>query len=584
MSEADVQATFAATLVDEWARCGVTDAVVAPGSRSTPLLLALAADGRLRLHVVLDERSAGFTALGLGLGAGRPAVVVTTSGTAAVELHPAVVEAHQAGVPLVAVTADRPPELHGVGAPQTVDQAGLFGPAVRWEANPGVAEAAAAGTWRSLAARAVAEAVAGPGGPGPVHLNLAFREPLLGVLGDLPSGRPDDRPWHTSSVGVPRPADDVVQRLAQLAGGGARGLILAGAGAGDPPAVRALAGATRWPVLADPRSGCRVPDRWTVAAADALLRAPRLLEWRPDVVVRLGRPWASRVVATWLSGLGADVLSVLVDPYGRWADPERAAGCVVRCDPSSLCRAVTAASAVAGADDGWAEWWAAAEAAAQVAFDQVLAGHREITEPAVARVLGDELPSGATLVVSSSMPVRDIEWYLRPRHGLRVLANRGANGIDGVISTALGVASASASAAAADGPTAALVGDLAFLYDAGALLGRAGVGGPSLTLVVVDNDGGGIFSFLPQASAVPDPTFERLWGTPHHADLAAVAAAYGVPVTSVGSTGGLAAAVAGAIKAGGVRVVLARTDRRANVVVHDELNAAVANAVANLSV
>lgn len=192
--DADVQATFAATLVDEWVRAGVTDAVVAPGSRSTPLLLALTSrSSSIRVHVFLDERSAGFFAVGLGMATGRPAVVVTTSGTAAVELHPAVVEASHAGVPLLAVTADRPWELRDVGAPQTIDQTALFGRAVRWFADPGVPDAASSPAWRSLAARAVVEAVVGRG---PVHLDLPFREPLVGHPGPLPPGRPDGAPWH----------------------------------------------------------------------------------------------------------------------------------------------------------------------------------------------------------------------------------------------------------------------------------------------------------------------------------------------------------------------------------------------------
>ncbi len=197
----DVQAAFCAVLCDEWARAGVSDAVVAPGSRSTPMVSALDAEPRIRVTVVLDERSAGFTALGMGLATGRPAVVVTTSGTASVELHPSVVEAGQALVPMIAVTTDRPAELHHVGAPQTVEQAGLFGPVVRWAADPGVADPAAGGMWRSLAARCVAEAVAGPGGPGPVHLNLPFRAPLLGDARANP-GRLR-RLWWSSSDATP---------------------------------------------------------------------------------------------------------------------------------------------------------------------------------------------------------------------------------------------------------------------------------------------------------------------------------------------------------------------------------------------
>ena len=344
---ADAQAGFAAVLVDEWIRAGVTDVVIAPGSRSTPLVVALAADGRARLHVVLDERSAGFFGLGLGLASGRPAVVVTTSGTAAVELHPSVVEASQAGVPLIVATADRPADLHGVGAPQTVEQEGLFGPVVRWSLALGVADRASAPAWRSWASRTVTAALDGPDGPGPVHLNLAFREPLMGDVVDPPPGRPGGRPWHRVTAGTESPPGDVVAYLAGMAG--RPGLIVVGAGgchsddAELADAVHRLADALGWPVLADPRSGCRIPGRRTVAAADALLRVDEVAGLRPEVVLRLGSPWASRVLAIWLGRLGPSVEQVLVDPYGRWADPERSAATIVRCAGAALCRAVAAA-------------------------------------------------------------------------------------------------------------------------------------------------------------------------------------------------------------------------------------------------
>ena len=562
MNASDVQATFAATLVDEWVRAGVRDAIVAPGSRSTPITLALASDGRVRVHVVLDERSAGFMALGLGLSTGRPALVVTTSGTAAVELHPAVVEAGQAGVPLLAVTADRPAELHDVRAPQTIDQVGLFGRSVRGAGSPGVPEAAASGTWRSRAARAVAEAAGG----GPVHLNLAFREPLLGSTLPLPPGRPDGAPWHRVATAVRRDAPAwVVDRISALAG--RRGVIVAGAGAGSAPAVRGLAEALGWPVLADPRSGCRVPARSTIATADALLRSKEVGSQVPEAVLRLGDPWVSRVVGTWLSGLGPEVDQIVVDPLGRWPDPERMAALVVTAEPESLCAALSHGSA-------WGEWgeqWAALEAAAQAAFDEVLAGHPEVTEPGVARTVAATVPDGGVLFTSASMPLRDVEWYVRPRHGLRVLANRGANGIDGVVSTALGTA-------LGGDEVVALVGDLAFLYDSGGLVG-APDRACSCTLVVVDNDGGGIFSFLPQAGALAEDRFERLWGTPHGLDLAAVAAGYRVPVGVAGSAAEVGPAVLAARQAGGVRIVMVKTSRRANVAVHDELHQAVVTAV-----
>lgn len=563
-----VQATFCATLVDEWARCGVTDAVVGPGSRCTPLADALAADRRLRLHVLVDERSAGFFAVGLGLASGRPPVVLTTSGTAAVELHPSVVEAHHSRVPLLVCTADRPPELHHVGAPQTVEQGRLFESVVRWAFEPGVADEEAAHTWRSVAARSVATAAAGPAGPGPVHLNLAFREPLVGAPGPLPAGRPGGAPWHLPAS---RPRDAPPELVAELAGHSRRGVLVAGAGSGDPEAVQQLARALGWPVLADPRSGARVPAPVTVAAADALLRSRGFTTTqRPEVVLRLGAPWASRRVADWLAPL--DVPQYLVDPHGAWLDPGRSATVAVAADPTAVCRAVVAAGPRPAAPE-WLRGWRRAEAAAQSALHAALARHPELTEPAVARTVAAALPDEAALVASSSMPVRDLEWYAEPRHGVRFFSNRGANGIDGVVSSAMGVA------AAWPGPTTALIGDLAFLYDVNGLLFPRGEVDWPCTLVVVDNEGGGIFSFLPQVTELAPDRFERLLGTPHGLDLCAVARAYGAKTAEPESVAELADSVAKPAGGAGVRVVVVRTDRAANVAVHDELNRAVAAAI-----
>ena len=553
------QATFAATLVDEWVRGGVRHAVVCPGSRSTPLALALAADGRLTVHVHHDERSGGFLALGIGLATGIPAVVLTTSGTAAVELHPAVVEASYGRVPLLACTADRPPELHQVGAPQTVDQAHLYGRAVRWFSDPGVADEAAAGTWRSLAARALLEATGSPAGP--VHLNLPFRDPLVADPGPLPDGRADGGPWHVRLGGAaaePAPVDHLT--------GTERGVIVAGGRGADAASVAALADATGWPVLADPRSGCRVPG--SVATADALVRvAPFADAHRPEVVVRLGEPPASKVLGQWLAASGAR--QVAVDADGTWFDPDRTAAAVVTADPSTWCRTVAARG---GPGPGrWASSWTAAEAAAQEAIGRTLAAHPEVTEPGVARRVVEAMPDGSTLVVSSSMPVRDVEWYGPPRTGLRVLANRGANGIDGVVSTAVGVA-------AAGGQTALLIGDVALLHDANGLLGLADRG-LDLTIVVVDNRGGGIFSFLPQAGSLGTDRFERLFGTPHDVDPAALAAVHGLAALRAHDADGVAAALAATVRTEGTQVVVAETDRAANVSVHDELHAAVAAAL-----
>jgi 2-succinyl-5-enolpyruvyl-6-hydroxy-3-cyclohexene-1-carboxylate synthase len=579
-SAADVQAAFCAVAVDEWARAGVTEAVVAPGSRSTPLILALDADPRIRVHVVLDERSAGFVAVGLGLATGRPAVVATTSGTASVELHPAVVEAFHARVPLLAATTDRPPELHLVGAPQTIDQEGLFGPAVRWAVSPGVADPAGMSSWRSVASRCVAEALgAGSGPPGPVHLNLAFREPLLGSAArvNTPPGRPGGAPWHAfrppAGASPPEPVVDLLRARV-----GKPGLIVAGAGAGEPDFLLGLAARLGWPLLADTRSGCRVPSSPAVpviGAADALLRIPSVAAWQPEIILRVGAPWASKVLNGWIGGLPASVLQLLLDPHGAWRDAERTASHLVRTDPGALLAAVAAGPGPSngGSPGEWRTRWFKAQEAAEVALDARLRPGAEwaLSEPAVARAVLAGLPEGARLLTSSSMPVRDVEWFGAGRRGVEVVANRGANGIDGLVSTATGLA-------LADGrPTIALIGDLAFLYDAGSLVWLA-ERELSLTFIVVDNDGGGIFSFLPQAAALDGSQFERYWGTPHRLDIGGVAGAYGIEVHPIGDRATLDALVADSAKPG-VRLGLVRSDRAANVEIHDQLNAAVAETV-----
>jgi 2-succinyl-5-enolpyruvyl-6-hydroxy-3-cyclohexene-1-carboxylate synthase len=553
-------ATFCATLVDEWARAGVTDAVVCPGSRSTPLAVALASDVRIAVHVHHDERSAAFIALGLGLASGRPTVVLTSSGTAAVELHPAVVEAHQSGVPLIAATADRPPELQGVAAPQTIDQIHLFGGSVRWFSDAGVPVDQSRGMWRSLGARVVAEALgAGGRGPGPVHLNLPFRDPLVGDAGELPTGRADGRPWHAVAEDTgPGLDDEAIDMLAEVLDA-VRGVVVAGRGAGGS-GVHALAERLGWPVLADPRSGARVPARTTVAAFDALLRHPQFAsDHRPEVILRLGEQPASKVLAQWLAASHAR--EVVVARRGAWIDPDRSAELIVVADPERVVAALAkrlAGSAASGTP--WLARWARAEAAAQRAIDQAVSTFAGDTEPAVARAVMAALPEDSSLVLSSSMPVRDVEWFAAPRSGVEVHSNRGANGIDGVLSTAVGVALARRA------PTAVLIGDVALLHDTNGMLGAVSRD-IDLTIVVVDNDGGGIFSFLPQATELAPETFEQLFGTPHGVDLVALAAVHGIPeVEAVGS-------------GTGVRLVRVRTDRAQNVRAHDAINRAVVDAL-----
>jgi len=587
------QARFCATLVDEWVRHGAAHAVVAPGSRSTPLALALAGRPEVALHVVLDERSAAFTALGLGRATGVPAILLCTSGTAAVGFHAAVVEAGLSLVPMLVCTADRPPELHQVGAPQAIEQVGLYGTAPVWavDIDP---QAWSTASWRSLASRAALAAATGP-----VHLNLRFREPLLGdPQGDLPAARPGARPWHQEVVvegaegatglrrsgpggamgagGERREQPDQAQAALRLEFGGPgldladsrRVLVVAGEGCDRRWAEVAAAGP--WPVLADSLSGWRVPGPATVAGFDAIVRhLPANGDLAPDLVLHLGRPPASRALGEWFDRDGAR--HVLVDPAGRWLDPARRADVHVTAAPDALLRRWQ--EELPPPEDGWLTRWQRAEASAQGAISTVLGRHPEVTEPGLARDLTAHLPVGAALVVSSSMPIRDVEWFAEPRLGLELHANRGANGIDGVTSTALGVALAGAGR-----PTACLLGDLAFLHDSGALAGLA-ARPCALTLVVIDNHGGGIFSFLPQATQLPPDRFEQLFGTPQPVDLKALAAAHALPVTEVSAAADLAPALAEATAAGGVRILLARTDRAANVAIHQELAAAVGAAL-----
>ncbi len=536
MSTGTANATACATLVDEWIRCGVRHSVVAPGSRSTPMAIALAERDELALHVVHDERVAAFVALGLGLD-GVPAVLLCTSGTAAVNFHPAVVEAGLSERPMIVATADRPPELRGIGSPQTIDQLELYGRSVRWFHDAVPPDEADPESWRPLAQRVYSTAETGP-----VHLNLPFREPLVGDVRSLPEpiGPPLPIP---RGYGVHGPIAAEYDRQ--------RGVIVAG-GLHRQPIVEIAAFAERvgWPVLADPQSGCRSLPM-AVTAFDALLRHRDFADAHaPEIVVRFGRAPASKVLSQWLVTTGALVFQVGGPGV---IDPER--NVVARCTIDEL------ATLNGATGTPWLARWRHANDRAEAAIEAAL-DDLPLCEPAVARTIASELPEDAELVVASSMPVRDLEWFGGP--AARAHSNRGANGIDGVISTALG-------RALTGRPVVVLVGDIAFAHDSNALVGLA-AREADLRIVVIDNRGGGIFNFLPQATALPTERFEQLFGTPHGTDIEALANAHGLPARTVETRAGLTAA----LLSPGPSVTRVVTDRVENVRIHGLLDQAVA--------
>jgi 2-succinyl-5-enolpyruvyl-6-hydroxy-3-cyclohexene-1-carboxylate synthase len=558
---------LATGLVDELCRLGLTHACLAPGSRSAPLALALESDDRVDLQVRLDERSAAFTALGVARVTRRPALVLSTSGTAAANFHPAVLEAHHARVPLLVVTADRPPELRATAANQTIDQIKLYGAAVRFFAELGAPENRAESLpyWRSLAGRAFAATVGSP--PGPVHLNVGFRDPLVPDPGSTTwshglDGRGGGRPWIAASPPASEPSGEDVELLAAAIAGVEAGLVVAGDGDFDPAPVVALAEAARWPLLAEPTSNAR-RGATAVSTFDALLRHDGFARAHgPDLVVRVGKAGLSKPLARWLD---PGVEQVLIDRDGAWLDPERSVARIVTADCARLCRAVAEVLPPRPRSE-WLEEWMGAEARARGALDAALDDDEGPSEPRIARDLAALAPDGAALVAASSMPVRDLNSFMAPRAGLRVIANRGVSGIDGFTSTALGVATAH------PGPVVALAGDLSLLHDQNGLLApRPEV---DLTVVIVNNDGGGIFSFLPQAS-LPSG-FERLFGTPHGLDLELLAKLHSCSYTRLDRASELGDALRGP---GGVHLVEVRTERRANVELHRHLWAEVGKAL-----
>ena len=563
---------LASALVEELARCGVRRAVVCPGSRSTPLALALLRESAIETATIVDERSGGFFALGAAQATGQPVAIACTSGTAAANLHPAVCEASEAGVPLVVLTSDRPPELRGVGAGQTIDQVKLYGSAVRWFCEMGTHDADDAGLlhFRGSACRAYAAALGDPR-PGPVHLNLSWRDPLgpephpedVSATSALALEGRDELPL----TGVYPPAaslatDEVAAVAADLAEA-PRGLIVAGRQP-DPdlaPALAELAAATGYPILAEPTSQvrCGPHDRGAVVwAYDAIARV-RPASLAPELVLRFGDLPTSKPLRQWLASLES-CAQLVVDPTGSWNEPTRTAGLVLRAAPAPLGRELARALAdrpPGSSDPTWRESWMRAQNAAASEIEAELSAIHEPTEPGIHLALASAYAGGELVYTASSMPVRDQESFL-PASGsdVRFLANRGANGIDGLVSSAIGAAAASGRAAWL------ILGDLALHHDSNGLAALRHSRAP-VRILVINNDGGGIFEFLPQAGQVSREEFEAVFGTPLGLDTRHLAALHGVEYHALTELSHLAG-----LPRDRHLIAEIRVDRQANVAVH----------------
>jgi 2-succinyl-5-enolpyruvyl-6-hydroxy-3-cyclohexene-1-carboxylate synthase len=580
MDSTNANTALASAFAEELTRCGLRHAVLSPGSRSTPLALALWRQAEIETTVIVDERSAAFFALGTAQASGVPVAILCTSGTAAANYHPAVCEADHAGIPLLVLTADRPPELRGIGAGQAIDQLKLYGSSVRWFCDAGTHEADDEGLlhYRATACRAFA-AARGEQRPGPVHLNFAFREPLApspeegAVTATDPlalTGR-GDRPLTAVTPIDVEPSQFLLDEVAKHIAEADIGVIVAGRQL-DPELREPLAHLARvagFPILAEPTSQlrCGPHDRsYVVTAYDLLLRDERFRETAsPDLVLRFGEMPTSKPLRSWLAESGAD--QIVVDPLGDWNEPTRRAAALLRADPTELA-------------SGWAArlgearpapaMWLQAERSAREAIEAELTSSDALTEPGLQLALGAAYRDGELVYTASSMPIRDQEAFLpSTAAGATFLCNRGANGIDGLISSGIGAAHATGK------PTTIVTGDLGLLHDIGGLVALRDVSTP-VRIVVIDNDGGGIFHFLPQEQALDNEEFEALLGTPRGVDVAKAAALFDLPHRKLESFAELPKALAA-----GTGLIEVKTDRKANAALHHKLSERVSAALAD---
>jgi len=573
---------LASAFVEELARGGLRHAVLSPGSRSTPLAVALWRQPEIDVTVIVDERSAAFFALGAAQASGVPVAILCTSGTAAASFHPAICEANESAVPLVVLTADRPPELRGIGAGQTIDQIKLYGSSVRWFCEVGTHEANDDGLlhYRATACRALAAARGEPR-PGPVHLNLPWREPLapLPVEGAVTASDPlalegrNERPLTAVTRIDLEPSAFLLDEVAGHIGDAIAGVIVAGRQL-DPELREPLAHLARvagMPILAEPTSQLRCGPHGrshVITAYDLLLRDEHFANSTvPDLVLRFGEMPTSKPLRAWLTGSGAD--EIVVDPYCGWNEPTRRAAAILRADPTELASG-WAARLERGESRAAPERWIEAEEKACGALDRILAESGEITEPGLHRALGGAHGDGELVYTASSMPIRDQEAFLpSSATDALFLSNRGANGIDGLVSSGIGAAHASGR------PTTIVTGDLGLLHDVGGLAALREIETP-VRIVVIDNDGGGIFGFLPQQEALPGDEFEALLGTPRGVSAEKAASLFDMPHRRLESLDDLPEALAA-----GTGLIEVKTDREANVELHRRLAEAVSQAISN---
>lgn len=555
---------YATILVDELARAGLRHVCLAPGSRNTPLVLAFARHPAIQVSSHLDERSAAFFALGVALATDTPAAVVCTSGSAAANFFPAIVEAHQSGVPLLALTADRPYELRNSGANQTIDQVNMFGGFARWSVDAALPEAmppaVALRNLRTLAARAMAIANGSPRGV--VHINLPFRSPLepTPVTGDLTSApvsaqaRPDMTPFTGFAAAAPAaPPRQVVAELAALLERHERGVIVCGPrgpGGAFGDLVSELARRSGYPVLADGISGVRFGYPAILGAYETFLFGAHTMP-APEIVVRFGAVPTSKWLNQYLDTAAPPVV-IHVRADGAWADDSHRVSHFVAADECETIRALL--EHLPPRDTGWAQPFRDAEARAWTALEDALETGAYFDAAAVYDVI-DLLPPGSSLFTGNSLPVRHLDQFGRPgTKPIHAFASRGASGIDGNLSTALGIG-----AGRPDAPLAAIVGDITFYHDMNGLLAVRRCDVP-VTIVLLNNDGGGIFHRLPINQF--EPEFTQYFLTPHGLEYEHAARLYGLEYTRVADRAAFRRAFSASITARAATIIELRTDAR----------------------